>query len=370
MSLNDIEKMLQDLINQSIDEKIKNKEEIDEKRLISIIKKLYSKESVDEYANPIYLSLREKSPMMVEEERLIRQEFESRLQLRWLNAFYDLAAVIKISEESAMEIIDDYLENHAEQKDNKYSIPITFDILMKLFTKAIVVSKEIYTLLKAGFSDGAMSRWRTLHECNVFFRNLTSRYEDENFTNEVISKFADYSIVENYQEINNYLKKDDNFRVNQVEFDSITKDYQELLAKYGRHFSKPYSWAQSIFPHKSKIYFSDLEKNAGIDHLAIYYKLANYHIHASPTGLYNSLGNIEDERIKKYGYVFGPSNYGLSIPGQLTIISLMQISTSLLLLNSNIDRMIRATIFQKFVDDASSEFDRIQKEIEKEELNE
>lgn len=29
-----------------------------------------------------------------------------------------------------------------------------------------------------------------------------------------------------------------------------------------------------------------------------YYKQANYQIHSSPTGLYNSLGNIQDERVK------------------------------------------------------------------------
>lgn len=48
---------------------------------------------------------------MVEEERLVKQEFESRLQLRWLTAFYDLSSVIKISEETAGDVIDDYMEN-------------------------------------------------------------------------------------------------------------------------------------------------------------------------------------------------------------------------------------------------------------------
>ncbi|MFE5131885.1 hypothetical protein ACFRAZ_27945, partial [Bacillus mobilis] len=118
------------------------------------------------------------------------------------------------------------------------------------------------------------------------------------------------------------------------------------------------------------IYFSDLENSAGIDRLSIYYKQASYHIHASPTGLYNSLGDIQDERVQKHGYVFGPSNYGLSIPGQLTIISLMQMATSLLLLNSNIDRLIRATVFRKYADNAMLEFDKVQNEIEQEEIEE
>ncbi|EOW9526598.1 DUF5677 domain-containing protein [Bacillus cytotoxicus] len=269
-----------------------------------------------------------------------------------------------------MDVIDEYMEGHAKVKNNEYSISVTFDVIMRLFAKAIVISKEINTLLKSGFSDGAMSRWRSLHECNVYFRNLTSRYGDKEFTNDLICKFIDYSFVEDYQELTKYRKKDDDFKLDRIEANNIEKDYKAVLKKYGNDFRKPYSWAKALFPSKDKIYFSDLEKNAGIDRLSIYYKQANYHIHASPNGLYNSLGNIQDERVQKHEYVFGPSNYGLSTPGQLTIISLMQISTSLLLLNSNIDRLIRATVFQKYTDNAILEFDKVQNEIEQEEIEE
>ncbi|HFK1782949.1 TPA: DUF5677 domain-containing protein [Bacillus cereus] len=370
MSLNKFEKELGTIVKKVVEEKLKNGEEIDEDKLLSAIKGVYSKESLDEYASPIYSTLKQTTPKMVEEERLIHQEFESRLQLRWLNAFYDLASVIKISEETAMDIIDEYMEERVEMENNKYSISVTFDVLMKLFAKAIVISKEIYTLLKSGFSDGAMSRWRSLHECNVYFRNLTSRYSDKEFTDDLICKFIDYSFVEDYQELTKYRKKDDKFKLDQIEANNIEKNYKVVLKKYGNDFRKPYSWAKALFPSKNKIYFSDLEKNAGINRLSIYYKQANYHIHASPTGLYNSLGNILDERMQKYGYVFGPSNYGLSIPGQLTIISLAQIATSLLLLNSNIDKLIRAKVFRKYADNAGLEFDRVQNEIEQEEIEE
>lgn len=364
LSLNTFEKELGNIVKKAVEEKLKKGEEIDEDKLLSAIKGIYSKENLDEYASPIYSTLKQTTPKMVEEERLLHQEFESRLQLKWLDAFYDLASVIKISEETAMEIIDEYMEN------NKYSISVTFDVLMKLYAKAIVISKEIYTLLKSGFSDGAMSRWRSLHECNVYFRNLTSRYSDKDLTDDLICKFIDYSFVEDYQELNKYRKKDDEFKLDQIEVNNIEKDYKAVLKKYGNDFSKPYSWAKSLFPSKNRIYFSDLENSAGIDRLSIYYKQASYHIHASPTGLYNSLGDIQDERVQKHGYVFGPSNYGLSIPGQLTIISLMQMATSLLLLNSNIDRLIRATVFRKYADNAMLEFDKVQNEIEQEEIEE
>lgn len=370
MSLNTFEKLAKSLINEAIEERLKNGEKINENKLSTTIQRLYSQESLDEYAGPIYSSLKQTTPEMVEEERLIRQEFESRLQLRWLSAFYDLASVIKIAEETAMDIIDEYKEVHAEIKNNKYTVSLTFDVLMKLYAKAVVISKEIHTLLKSGFSDGAMSRWRSLHEYNVYFHNLTSRYTDEKFTNDLICKFVDYSIIENYQELTKYRKKDSDFEIDRIEANNIKKEYYAVLKKHGRDFYKSYSWAKTFFPSKDRIYFSDLEKNAGIDHLSIYYKQANYHIHASPTGLYNSLGNINDDRVQQYGYVLGPSNYGLSIPGQLTIISLAQMSIALLLLNSNMDRLIRATVLKKYMDSATTEFEDIQNQIEQEEIDE
>lgn len=368
MSLYEYDEIFQDLIKKEIERKLENGEDVNEDKFQTVIKELYSTEKVHEYADPIYQALLKEGPTMVEEERLIAQEFESRLQLRWLPAFYDLSSVIKIAEETAGDIIDDYMSKQVKVEDDKYFVSLIFDVLMKLYSKSIILSKEIRALLKAGFADGAMSRWRSLHECNVYFTILTLNYTDKEFTGNIVHKFFDYSIVEKYQELKSYRVGDSEFDLNEIQSESIKKDYDEVLRKHGDNFKHPYSWAKSIFPNKRKIFFSDLEKKAKIDRLAIYYKQANYQIHASPTGLYNSLGNIQDERAKQYGYILGPSNYGLSIPGQLTLITLSQISTSLLLLDINMDKLIRASIFQKYINDATIKFDEIQREIEKESL--
>lgn len=364
MSLQEYEEILQNLIRVEVEKKLKKGEEINEDKLQSVIQELYSPEKIHEYADPIYQSLLEQGPSMVEEERLMTQEFESRLQLTWLPAFYSISSVIKIAEETAGEVIDNYMEKCAKEEDNQYFVSLTFDVLLKLYSRSIVLSKEIKMLLQSGFADGAMSRWRSLHECNVYFTILTMNYNDKTFTEDIVHKFFEYSTIEKYQELNHYRTKDTEFDLEDPQYERIKQDYDEVLKKHGKSFREPYSWVRSVFPEKVRIYFSDLEKKAGIDHLAIYYKQANYQIHSSPTGLYNSLSNIQDERVKEHGYILGPSNYGLSIPGQLTIISLAQISTSLLLLDSNMDKMIRTIIFQKYVDDATIKFDEIQKEIE------
>src|SRR5699024_1222298 len=99
----------------------------------------------------------------------------------------------------------------------------------------------------------------------------------------------------------------------------------------------------------------------------------NYQIHTTPTGLYNSIGNIQNEKVKNTGYILGPSNFGLSIPGQLTLISLAQISTAFLLSNPvmspNIDMLIRAKILQKHINGATLKFDSVQNEVEKQAIS-
>ncbi|MEC3641306.1 hypothetical protein P9167_21375, partial [Bacillus halotolerans] len=68
-------------------------------------------------------------------------------------------------------------------------------------------------------------------------------------------------------------------------------------------------------------------------------------------------------------FLFGASNYGLSLPGQLTGISLSQITTSLILLEPNLDSLIMGATLQKMLDDCKSIFDEIQNEIVNEEQN-
>ncbi|MFD1039326.1 DUF5677 domain-containing protein [Virgibacillus byunsanensis] len=364
MSINILNKMFNSVLEESLKEKLEKGEVIDDKKLEEIIEGIYSDESLEKYTEPIFSSLNNIKSTMIEDNRLLELEFESRLQRRWMEAFHNLYAIIQIAEETGMDIIDDYLEKNNHNSKQVIKIPISFDVLIKLFAKSVVNGKEIYLLLKSGYADGAISRWRSIHETSVFFRILTSKYSDERFTEELIQRFYDYSIIENYKE---YIKI--NRDKCSEEYYSIKKEYQKVLNTYGENFRKPYSWVKPLLPNKHKIFFGDLERLAELDTLNIYYQQSNYQIHTSPTGLYNSLGFIKDHPGGKIGAIFGPSNYGLSIPGQLTAISLMQITSSLLLLEPNLDKLVRIKILQKFVNKVQKDFDRIQNEIEDEEYD-
>ena len=69
--------------------------------------------------------------------------------------------------------------------------------------------------------------------------------------------------------------------------------------------------------------------------------MACHNVHANPRGIFFKLGLYPQS-----GDILlaGPSNVGLTDPGQLTALSLMQISTTLLTQQPNIDRLTACKI--------------------------
>lgn len=350
-------------LEKAILEKEKEGIEVSEEKIESIINKIYSKEMIDEYSEPVYNTLINQAPIMYEEHRLEELEFESRLQMRWLNAFYGLKSVITISEEISMGIIDEYLEGK-KRDDGTYIVPFEYDMAFKLHGKSIVVSKEIFTLLKSGYSDAAISRWRTLHEISVVLALITDCIENnKDRAQELADRFYNRSIIEEYK-----IKKNRK-KMNKEERDileKLKKDFWDIEKKYGTKFiNEDYEWARIVLPEvNGRIYFSHLEKKTKNTELTPYYKMANSQIHSTSFGLHQSFGDMDGSGI---GVVYGPSNYGLSIPGQLTIISIIRSTTSLLLVDVTLDKAVNVSILKRFFENYSTIFSDIQLEIEKEE---
>lgn len=109
---------------------------------------------------PILLnSLRKQQGEMLEEHRLIRAEFEARLSRRWLKPLALFESLIVVSLESCEEL---YQELSEEMETN-----MKFKVLVRLHARACQISYEVLALVRSGFADGAMARWRTLHELSV-----------------------------------------------------------------------------------------------------------------------------------------------------------------------------------------------------------
>ncbi|WP_163136401.1 DUF5677 domain-containing protein [Bacillus sp. FSL R5-0416] len=306
-------------------------------------------------------------------EDLTYQEPLTRLKQRWLEGFVYLKAVEKICEEISMDfLLEDLHYNPPE--DNKFKFILK--VLMKIHVRSIKISKEIQTLLMSGFADAALSRWRSLHENSVIFKILMANYKDLEFTHELVSRFISYSEIERYKELIIYKRSQRKLELDPIgiEIEQEVKDQKdELIKKYGQEFFKPNMWASILFENKVKeIKFHQLEQLAGLDKLNAYYNQANMQVHVSPKGLYSSFSIIDDDMQREL-FSYGGSNYGLSLPGQLTAISLSQITTELLKLKPSVDANMIGQCLNMLVEECNNVFASIQNDIEeehKESLNE
>ncbi|WHY07564.1 DUF5677 domain-containing protein [Bacillus subtilis] len=366
--MNKYQKLFDDTLMNIFKEMLEEGKKIDDEKLNKTIYDFYL-HAPKSLSNILYEDLKIDMSRMSREEELITEEFESRLHRRWYQGFLILQGIIKICEEISVDLLDEfYVEEHEDKKRQ-----LILQVLFKLHSKSVQLAKEILRLLKSGFSDGALARWRSLHELNVIFKILAYDYQNIDFTYELVNRFLDYSAIESIREMNTY-----KIATKVLDLDPLTKEEEkeirikknEILKKYGEDFKEPNNWAKPLFPNinNRQLFFSDFEKLVRIDRLTMYYKKANSQIHVSPKGMYQSLSLLNDVKQDSF-FLFGASNYGLSLPGQLTGISLSQITTSLILLEPNLDSLIMGATLQKMLDDCKSIFDEIQNEIVNEEQN-
>lgn len=238
---------------------------------------------------------------------------------------------------------------------------------MKLLAKQILLAKEIIYLLEGGFADAALSRWRTAHETKIILLLFLKHFNNEGILTELLIRFNDAAIIEEYKELKNYgrTRQQDNY------YKELKSDYHRILRMYGDEFRFDYEWARPIFSdHNRRIYFKDLEKHIRVhDETTSFYQKANYQIHSSPLGTFDSLGTIDLEGMESPAYIFGPSNLGLRIPGQLEIFTFYECIATYLYLNPSIDNLVYISTLTKLMDEIFKEFEKVEGQIINDEIS-
>jgi len=129
-------------------------------------------------------------------------------------------------------------------------------ILIRLLVRGCQVTDEIVCLLENGFADGAMARWRTLHEIAVVAA-VVSQHGDA-----IAGRYLDHQAVESKRALDKYLAcyKDLGYRpLPAREQKKIVKAYDKAIAKYGASFRSDYGWA-ALHLKNQRPTFTDLER--------------------------------------------------------------------------------------------------------------
>ena len=220
--------------------------------------------------------------------------------------------------------------------------PALTDAHRRLHTRACQISNEVVTLLKYGYADGAMARWRTLHEIAIVMSFIDTH------GNNVAERYIDHEIVESRRATREYQLHCEALNEEAFSPEEVARtemSYQECIAHYGKDFGTQYGWA-AAFLERPNPSFSDIAKSVGLEHFRPYYRMASHGVHANPKGVFNQIGMLNDEVL-----LAGPSNVGMADPGHASAISLYQATVFLLTHSPTIESLVTLKVMERLIDE-------------------
>lgn len=199
----------------------------------------------------------------------------------------------------------------------------TFEAMTYLHAKALLVTSEIICLLRGGFADGALTRWRTLYENNVIATII--RQEGQ----ELALRYVAHSRVQAWLRT-------------AVEPDELTDDDIELqqqadhaISAFGEEMKLRHGWASKLVG-KKKPTFKDIAAKCGYEPEGGIYEYASQHIHFNHRMFDELLATCESEHKV---LLVGPSNSGMVGPLTATAVGIVEATGLLLLHKPNLDRL-------------------------------
>jgi Family of unknown function (DUF5677) len=243
--------------------------------------------------------------------------FKKRLAKTWSDAF-TLYEVVLLS---AVDAGANYNREHRPQASQESDF--RFTALTSLQARACLVAGEVFELLQGGWPHGAHARCRTFHELAVFAGVISEHPE-------VAEKFLLHDAVEDANNMDTYQAKlagrPGYAPYSQDDIDENHARRDAALKRFGTQFKGRYGWAAELFP-KDQPSFGKLEELARLDHLRPFYDWATHvGVHASSRGARLNVVHRGSES----SLLVGPTNAGLADPGEEALISLVQVTTSLL----------------------------------------
>ncbi len=286
-----------------------------------------------------------------DEERMA--QFRENLLVRWQDAFDTLRMIYIISVEMGGEMAKS--RRRSRSKKNK----VLNDTLLRLHARACQVTFEVVTLMENGLADGAMARWRTLHEIVVVAELLVKHGE------EMAVRYRAHEVVEAKRAMDRFVLFHEQLGYtppSKRDVAETEKDYEAALNLYGDRFGSEYGWAAEHLKVK-KPRMVDLEAAAGKAVMQSYYRMASYNVHASSKGIAFRLGLLDSAESPVM--LAGASNAGFVEPARNAAADLVHITCLLGHGTAKFDRMIEWQILIQLRDELSPKLDKAHRDLEK-----
>lgn len=247
--------------------------------------------------------------------------FKNRLRKRWKIPLSLFQLHITLCQNSGIAALGELRAN------KEHKCPLKLEVLASLHARALLVSRECLSLLENGFSEGALARWRTIHEMNVIACFIRINNE------EIAHRYMLSSITKAYKAGMQFNEYKDRAKIQQLtsnEMKFLSDAYKAILNEHGENMKEDFGWASPAIITKSnrpkeKPTLFDLEEATELDHWRPRFRWSSSKNHGGFSLPHQTLGS-ENNKI-----LIGPSNYGLIEPMHMVAISLQTITGQILL---------------------------------------
>lgn len=256
--------------------------------------------------------------------------FKANLQARWGKGFDLLRMLIEMSRDQGTA----FHRRASRSRSARHAHLNT--ALSHLHTRALQIASEIMTLMEGGLADGAMARWRTLHEVTCVATVLTDGGE------ELADRYLTHEIVEARKALGQYQGCHEALGYapfSPREAAKIERDYAAVIGRYGREFGGEYGWVATHLGI-SRPNFSQIEEAAGRAMMRSHYKMASHNVHAGAKGIAYRLGAFD----RRFSGIAGATNVGFVEPGQNLGLSLLHFTMLLLPRRWTLDKIALLTV--------------------------
>ena len=342
-------KILHRALEKSLEEFAVKHAALSEDRLAEAIGKAI-KEGLPSATKILSNDLRAKAPEMLREHRELEAGFRTRNFERWREGLDLLQMLIVIAEEAGSDLNREF-RPQAVRENN-----LVFETVCSLHSRAVLVAREVLCLLEGGFADGALARWRSLHELAVVSGFLSEREDNKLAERYLLAGEAQrHRLMVEYQ---NGLAHGLLAPLEEQEIQQARALRDGIVRKYGAAILSDYGWAAEALGRR-KLTFRELEQAVGLGHLRPYFKWACEHIHAGYKPPGTLLGTCESQ-----GPVLlsGQSNSGLTEPAAQTALSLAQVTAALLSIENSLDHVVISQLLLDLVAEVQETFARIESE--------
>lgn len=289
---------------------------------------------IEDLADVIHTELQESSKGMLAEEGRHAKEFERRNRRRWKLPLDQLKIMVSIVEESAEGLVAEWNKKHRDD-------PYTFGALNHLCVRSLMLTREIVCLIEGGFADGALGKWRSLHETAVSACFIAAH--DERTAEKFMASFT-FKSKKAMMQCNEYAERANLEPFSDLDMQAADKGCRELELRLGTGLGDDFGWARETLNTKAKTTLLDLERNTGLDHWRPRYRWSSQNVHAGYRPPFSSLGMAEANAPM---HLTGQSNSGMVDPIHMTAISLLITASSFLTRWSNVDRLVVTRILDR-----------------------